>query len=44
MEYTDMFKNIVLVSDHGFTRLNIAWDKYLDDGRTKTTLIVKRKN
>lgn len=44
MEYTNMYENIVLVSDHGSTRLNTAWDKCLDDARTKTTLMVKKKN
>jgi hypothetical protein len=32
------------VSDHGSVRLSNAWEKCLDDARTKTTLIVKQKN
>jgi hypothetical protein len=44
IESTGMYENIILVSDHGSARLNTAWSSCLDDARTKTTLIVKKKN
>lgn len=40
---TQRYENIVLVSDHGSTRLNKEWERCLDDARTKTTLITKHK-
>ena len=44
MESTNKYENIILVSDHGSTRLNADWGKCLDDARAKTTLMVKCKN
>ena len=44
MESTNKYENIILVSDHGSTRLNTGWEKCLDDARAKTTLMVKCKN
>lgn len=44
LDSTKKYENIVLVSDHGSVRLSNAWEKCLDDARTKTTLIVKQKN
>jgi hypothetical protein len=44
MESTNKYENIILVSDHGSTRLNTDWEKCLDDARAKTTLMVKSRN
>jgi len=44
MESTNEYENIILVSDHGSTRLNTDWEKCLDDARAKTSLMVKCRN
>lgn len=43
LDFTHKYENVILVSDHGSTRLNKEWEKCLDDARTKTTLITRNK-